>query len=156
VGVPVKSGANIDLGTPITPLSAEKRKLLQTMADEFHERFRKIVVQNRPKVDCEEKTNFDGRVFTAEQALSRGLIDSIGYLDDAIRAARHAAGAPGAQVVFYHRNNDKALSTYSITPNTPLQATLLPLSLPGVDRSKLPSFLYLWQPEPTLERLGGK
>jgi protease-4 len=58
--------------------------------------------------------------------------------------------------VFYHRNNDKALSTYSITPNTPLQATLLPLSLPGVDRSKLPSFLYLWQPEPTLERLGGK
>jgi protease-4 len=33
---------------------------------------------------------------------------------------------------------------------------MMPLSLPGLDRSRLPSFLYLWQPEPTMEKLGGK
>jgi protease-4 len=33
---------------------------------------------------------------------------------------------------------------------------LLPISVPGLDRSRLPSFLYLWQPEATLEKLGGK
>jgi D-inositol-3-phosphate glycosyltransferase len=35
LGTPIKAGANIDLGTPIKELSDEKRKLLQTMADEL-------------------------------------------------------------------------------------------------------------------------
>jgi protease IV len=32
----------------------------------------------------------------------------------------------------------------------------VPLSLPGFDRSRLPGFLYMWQPEPTMEKLSGK
>jgi protease-4 len=58
--------------------------------------------------------------------------------------------------VFYHRQSDPALSQYSITPNTPLQKGLIPISVPGLDRSKLPSFLYLWQMEPTAEVSLGK
>jgi protease-4 len=99
---------------------------------------------------------FDGRIFTAEQALERHLIDSIGYLDDAICMGREMGGAPHAEIMFYHRQNDRARSVYDVTPNVPLQGTLLPLSLPGLDRSKLPSFLYLWQPDPTMEKLGGR
>jgi protease-4 len=38
----------------------------------------------------------------------------------------------------------------------PIHGNLFPISLPGVDRSKLPTFLYMWQPDPTLERLSGK
>ena len=38
----------------------------------------------------------------------------------------------------------------------PIQANLLPFSVPGLERSKLPTFLYLWQPDPTLERLSGR
>ena len=30
----------------------------------------------------------------------------------------------------------------------------IPFSYPGLDRSKLPTFLYMWQPDPTLPRLG--
>ena len=48
------------------------------------------------------------------------------------------------------------MNPYSITPNVPLQNSIFPLSLPGLDRSRLPSFLYLWQPEPTMEKLGGR
>ena len=29
-------------------------------------------------------------------------------------------------------------------------ANLIAVSAPGLDRTKLPNFLYLWQPEPTL------
>jgi hypothetical protein len=29
---------------------------------------------------------------------------------------------------------------------------LMPFSIPGFDRSQMPTFLYLWQPEPTLLR----
>ena len=32
----------------------------------------------------------------------------------------------------------------------------IPFSYPGLERSKLPTFLYLWQPDPTLTRQGGR
>ena len=99
---------------------------------------------------------FDGRVFTATQAQRLGLIDSIGYVDDAIQMARELGGAPQATVVLYHRDTDRPFSVYSVTPNTPATNGLFPISIPGLERSKLPTFLYLWQPEPTLERLGGR
>ena len=61
-----------------------------------------------------------------------------------------------AQIIFYHRVNDPPRSAYSVSPNIPLQGSLIPLSVPGFDRSKLPTFLYLWQPEPTMEKLSGR
>jgi hypothetical protein len=61
-----------------------------------------------------------------------------------------------SRVALYHRGNDKAYSPYAITPNVPLQNTMLPISVPGLDRSRLPTFLYMWQPDPTLEKLSGR
>src|SRR3954469_18553172 len=156
LGLPIKSGPNIDLGSPIKELSAEKRKLLQDMTDEFHARFRSVVLKGRPAVDGSSESTFDGRVFTARQAQELHLIYQIGYLDNAVAAARKMAGVNYANVVFYHRKDDPALSPYSITPNTPLQKGLFPVNIPGLDRSKLPSFLYLWQMEPSAEAALGK
>lgn len=156
VATPVKSGDNIDLGSPIKGLDAPKRLLLQTMADEFHARFRDAVIVARQLPTPIDQNMFDGRVFTARQALDLRLIDSIGYLDDAIAMARQAGGAPQASVVLYHRTTDRAYTPYAITPNSPLQTGLFPFSIPGLERARLPTFLYLWQPEPTLERAGGR
>ncbi len=157
VGIPVKAGKNIDLGTPIKALDPEGRKVLQAMADEFHHRFREVVVKARPRVDPHLETTFDGRVFTASQARDLGLIDDIGYLDDAIARARNLAGiANNAEIVFYHRKGDPALSPYSVTPNIPLQDKLIPVNVPGLNRSRLPSFLYLWEMDPTIEAITGK
>ncbi len=156
LGVPIKSGANIDLGSPIKVLTDEKRKLLQDMADEFHARFRDVVLQRRPNVDSKLETTFDGRIFTASKAKELNLVDHIGYLDNAVATARSMAGVPCANVVFYHRREDQALSQYSITPNVPLQKDIIPINVPGLDRSKLPCFLYLWQMEPSSEAVMGK
>lgn len=93
---------------------------------------------------------FDGRILTAPLGLEHGLIDTIGYLDDAIHMAAMMGGCPGAQTVILHRSNDPAQSPYAITPNTPLQNDIIPINIPGMGRSKLPAFLYLWQPEPSL------
>jgi protease IV len=152
----IKAGKNIDMGTSLRNLSPEAKDLLQEMAEEFHQRFQQVVKQARPGVDLGGGTTFDGRVFTARQALARRLIDRIGYLDDAVALARQLARAEDARVVLLHRANDPARSVYAVTPNVPLQATGVPLSLPGLERSRLPTFLYLWQPEATLERLSGK
>jgi protease-4 len=156
LGTPIKAGPNIDIGSPIKELSADKRKLLQDMADEFHSRFRSVVLRGRPNVDGKLDTTFDGRVFTARQAYELHLIDQIGYLDNAVAAARSMAGVNYVNLVFYHRRDDPALSQYSITPNTPLQKGIIPINVPGLDRSKLPCFLYLWQMEPSSEVVVGK
>lgn len=156
IGQFIKAGPNIDMGTTASALTPETRKLLQAMADEFHTRFRQVVEQGRPDVEARDGTTFDGRVFTAPQALERRLIDRIGYLDDAVAAARQLAGCAEAKVVLFRRRNDPAHSVYAQTANVPLQSTFLPVSVPGLDRSRLPTFLYLWQPEPTMEKLGGR
>src|SRR6516165_3022992 len=102
--LPVKSGKYIDLGNEIVAEPPPERKqLLQTMADEFHQRFREVVRRTRPTVDAAGGTTFDGRVFTAQQALERRLIDRIGYLEDAITAAGQLAGEPEARPVLFHR-----------------------------------------------------
>lgn len=156
VGVPVKSGEHIDLGTPITPQSEVGREILQQMAEEFHARFKRVALLGRPQLQTATADIFDGRVFTAQQAVELQLVDSIGYLDDAVRLAGEMGGAPGAPLVVLHRRHDRARTAYDVTPNVPLQTTLIPLSVPGFERSRLPAFLYLWQPDPTLERTAGR
>jgi protease-4 len=153
---PIKAGPNIDMGSTTAALTPEAKKQLQAMADEFHDHFRQTVRERRPAADLADGTALDGRVFTAHQALRKGLIDQVGFLDDAIACAKELAGQPCAGVVMFRRCNDPARSPYAISPNTPLQAGLVPASIPGLDRTRLPTFLYLWQPEPTMEKLTGR
>jgi protease-4 len=154
----IKAGPHIDMGTATRALPDDVRTMLQGMADEFQQRFRQVVLRRRPGVNPDEASTFDGRVFTAPEALERRLIDRIGYLDDAIAVARELGHADCARLVLFHRCNDPAHSQYAMTPNTPLQTTggLLPLSVPGLERSRLPTFLYMWLPEPTMDRMGGR
>ena len=137
-------------------MDPSSKKLLQNMADEFQAHFRDVVEQARPEYNSKQGDVFDGKIFTANQALECKLIDRIGYLDDAVACAKQMAGMPRACVVVYHRSNDPARNLYAVTPNVPVQGALLPLSVPGLERTKLPTFLYLWQPEPTMERLSRK
>jgi protease-4 len=156
VAAPIRAGEHVDLGSPVRAMNDESRKILQQMADQFHGRFQQVVQQARPQCTLKPGELFDGRVFTAQQALERGLIDDVGYLDDAILNAKSMAKVQAARVVLYHRSSDRARNAYAITPNVPLQTSLLPISIPGLDRTKLPTFLYLWQPDPTVERLSGR
>lgn len=182
VPVPIKSGNKIDLGSPQRTMDIGERAILQAMADQFHERFIDQVKRSRgaklaskddelrnPLIDEDEDQAaedqaaedqaadpiFDGRVWTGSQALANGLVDATGYLDDAIDTAGRLAGLPtDAPVVLLRRANDRALSEFDVTPNVPM-SSLLPISIPGLERSTMPTFLYLWQPEPKYAATGG-
>jgi protease-4 len=156
VGTPLKAGQFTDLGSPVRKMPDDARKILQQMADDYHARLRSVVLQSRPRVNPQQAEVFDGRVFTGQQAFDLGLADQVGYLDDAIAAARQATGGCGAQVVLFHRCIDRAYNQYAVTPNVPIQTSLIPISVPGLDRSRLPTFLYMWQPDPSVERLTGR
>jgi protease-4 len=152
----VKSGENIDIGTALHPATDDQRAQLEKMANDFHQRFREVVIRARPGMNPPPEEAFDGRIFTGSRAVELHLADSVGYLDDAVQAASGAAGVTGARVVLYHRCNDRARTPYSITPNVPMQGEMSPLNFPGLSRSHMPTFLYLWQPEPSMERVGGR
>jgi protease-4 len=95
-------------------------------------------------------------VFTGTSALEKGLVDQVGYLDDAVNVAADLAGCDVPnRLLLYRRDNDRARTAYDVTPNIPLQNSIFPLSIPGLDRTRLPTFLYIWQIEPTLEKSGG-
>lgn len=155
LGQPIKAGENIDMGTSTRTLTPEVRDWLQGMANEFHERFKRVVTARRPQVPANDPTIFDGRVFTAEQARARGLIDQVGYLDDAIAAVQARSGC-AVRVVMLRRGNEQAHTPYSITANDPGTFKLMPMDVPGLDRSRLPTFLYIWLPEPSLDRNTGR
>jgi protease-4 len=87
------------MGSPTRALSeedrAEERKLLQTLVDESYERFKDIVRFGRPKLKADDAAldkAATGQIFTADQALDRGLIDKKGFLDEAVRRVAEMAG----------------------------------------------------------------
>ena len=124
IGVKVealKSGANKDIGSPFRAMTDDDRKLLQTLVDQFYGRFVEVVAQGRKGklTEAQVKALADGRVFTAQQALDAKLVDRIGYLNDAIDAAKARAKESKVKLVMYSRRPRKLENAYSATATTP-------------------------------------
>ena len=149
----IKAGTLIDMGSVTKPLDLQTRQLLQEMADGFRQRFLDRVTKRRPELtDADRHTLADGRVVAASRAVKLHLVDRLGYIEDALEEAEHLAGASNAEVVLYNRGGSPARSVYAIATSPPRLSEAIPFSYPGLDRTKLPTFLYLWQPDPTLPR----
>jgi len=157
VADPIKAGPLLDMGSVTAPLDDEARRLLQEVADGFRDRFRDRVAQRRLAMTPADRLAIDdGRVVAATRALALHLVDRLGYVHEAIAEAEHLAQISGAEVVLFQRAGYPARSIYAITPNAPIQGEIVPFSYPGLDRSKVPTFLYLWQPDPTVFRQAGR
>jgi protease-4 len=153
----IKSGDLVDMGTVTAPLPNDARALFQEMADGFRDHFAaRVRFYRRAMTDADRRAVADGRIVAASKALALHLVDALGYPDDAIAEAERVVGIRGAEVVIFQRAGYPVRSIYATVPNVPLQSELIPFSYPGLERSKLPTFLYLWQPDPTLTRLGGR
>jgi protease-4 len=100
----VKSGEFKDMGSMWRPFSDPDRAILQGMIDSMFERFVTVVREGRPKLDeATVRRLADGRIYTAQEAVTLGLVDAMGYMDDAFAAARKAAGLSDAALVAYAR-----------------------------------------------------
>jgi len=77
------------------PISDEHRRILQRYVDESFGRFKEIVKSGRPAL-LQNPELLDelatGEIFTATQAKTHGLVDEIGFIEDAIDRALAMAG----------------------------------------------------------------
>jgi protease-4 len=152
IGVEVqvqKSGPNKDMASPFRESTAAERRILQEMTDTLGRRFLDLVKTHR-QIDENGMTRIaTARVFHADQARALGLIDEIGYLDDAVARAKTLAGLPeNAQVVVYRRTefpDDNLYNTATLQTN-PGRLSLVDLGLPVSLAVSTPGFYYLWLP----------
>ena len=141
----ITSGPHKDMGNPLKPLDPEDQKILQGIVDEYYERFLSVVGKGRPKLNAETiRTLADGRVYTGGQAVESGLVDSLGYMDDAIKVARKMAGLKRAKLVIYNRPMGHKPHAYASTSAPGAQLNLLNINVPNLDILTQPRFLYLW------------
>ncbi len=154
---PIKAGARVDLGSITEPLDDDGRKVLQEMADDYRDRFCDRIKAKRKQMTPDDFRAFeDGRIVSTTKALGLHMVDRLGYVHEAIAEAERLAGITGAEVLVFGRAGIATHSIYAITPNTPIQGDIVPFSYPGLDRSRTPTFLYLWQPDPTVFRQAGR
>ncbi len=91
----VKSGEYKDIGSWSREMTPEERELLQATVDDIHSQFVEAVAAGRGLPVEEIARLADGRVFSGRQALSSGLVDSLGTLNDAVMAAGRMGGIEG-------------------------------------------------------------
>jgi protease-4 len=91
----IASGQFKQMGSPTKPMSPEEREILKAMVDDSFRRFKEIITSGRPKFK-DDPAALDavatGQIFTANQALEKGLIDRIGFVEAAIARAAELAG----------------------------------------------------------------
>lgn len=99
----IKSGEAKDFGSPYRPMEPAEREQWQDIIDETYQRFVSIVADGRGLSEEEVRQFADGRILSAQQALDRGLIDTIGYEEDAIREAALRGNIDGEPRVLEYR-----------------------------------------------------
>ena len=143
----VTSGPRKDMGSPFRVMTVEERAIFQGLIDSFYQRFLTIVQEGRANLQMEQiKKLADGRIYTGEQAKAAGLVDEIGYLEDAIELAKKKAGLMEAQVVTYKRPGEYSNNVYSKLFEPSGLAGLADLDLMSFVRGGSPQFMYLWMP----------
>lgn len=143
----VTSGPRKDMGSPFRAMTPEERAIFQGLIDSFYQRFLTVVQEGRPGLQMEQiKKLADGRIYTGEQAKVAGLVDEIGYLEDAIEAAKKKAGLTQARVVTYRRPGDYSNNIYTKLMAPGPLAGLGNLDLLSFVRGGTPQFMYLWMP----------
>lgn len=107
-GYAIKSGPHKDIGSPLRPLSAEEKAILQSLVDNVHGQFVAAVVKGRKMAEDKVRELADGRVYSGEQAKGLGLVDVLGNMEDAIDLAAKRGGIKGVPQVIQSRGEDRS------------------------------------------------
>ena len=167
----IKKGELKASGSMFREMNAEERIHWDEMLEATYQRFMTVVREGRNeqtqygkrlKYDLRDEIKLtskdgksyvrhlaDGGVFTSEQAKEFGLVDAIGYLDDAVNEAKALAKLEQAKAIAYNRPAGLWDTLLSIKSQPPDTASISLLDIPGASAR-------LWYMTPGYELAGLK
>ncbi len=109
------------MDSPLKPRDEDERALLQELVAAQHEKFVEVVKTGRPRMTTREVRDLaDGRIISAQEAQERGLIDKLGYLDDAYQRISELSGFSRNRLVRYanawHTGNNIYSNAFPVEP----------------------------------------
>jgi protease-4 len=105
--VPLKTGEFKDSLSPFKPLSERDKELWDNILNQSFDLFLTVIDENRENLDREKvRALATGQIYTARDAKENGLIDEIGFQEDAIESLKKTLGLSEARVVAYHYTLD--------------------------------------------------
>jgi protease IV len=102
-----------EMGAITHKMTPEERKIFQQLVNDGFTQFKEVIKQGRPKF-LQDPAALDklatGQVYTADQALKLGLVDKIGFVEDAIQQAIQLAHLDPANVKVVKYKEETRLS----------------------------------------------
>ena len=132
----IKSGKSKDIGNPFRAMSEDEQAIFQDIVDETYGRFVDIVARGRNLPVEQVRELADGRIYTGQKALELGLVDALGYQEDALAAAARLGHIDGEPRVLHYRKRGGFLDLIggAVSPQRWLRRLLAP------------SLEYRWEP----------
>lgn len=141
--------------TMTRPIPQEHRELIQKWVNESFERFKGIVKEGRP-VFRKDPSMLDelatGEIFSAEKAKEFGLVDRIGFVEEAIDRARELAHLKKGEVKVVRYKRPVDLFGFSGMASAHAKAVRSPIE--GLLETATPRPYYLFSGLPNLVRAG--
>lgn len=144
----IKTGPYKDIMSGSREMTKDERKILQDMINESYNRFLNVIVDGRNMPKAEVKKLADGRIYSGSQAKKVGLVDELGYEEDAIAAMKKEHNLTGAEVFEYETTTDwtsmfaaKAGAVFSGSADTQIIGRLL------ANYNSAPRMMYLYGEE---------
>ena len=105
----VKAGRLKDAGSPMRKMNEDDESYFQRLMDDVHQQFITVVERERKMSHEAVLALADGRVFTGEQAVSMGLVDTLGTYEDAVKIAAELGGIRGEPSIVKERKRQSWL-----------------------------------------------
>jgi protease-4 len=105
--VAIKTGEYKDLMSPFKKTEQKEIVWMQGIVEKMLDRFIDAVDRGRENLTREEVVALaDGKIYIAQDALEKGLIDGIGYFDDAVEMLSQRAGVSGPKLIEFRRERN--------------------------------------------------
>jgi protease-4 len=130
VPVVIKSGPYKDTGSPTREMRDDEREILQAISNGIHEQFVTAIAEGRKMDRAQVAAAADGRIFTGEDAQTRGLIDRLGNFEDALKWAGELGGIDGEVVPVYARDEKFSLLRYLMSSS--ISGLISKITHPGI------------------------
>ncbi len=140
--VTMKSGKRKDWPTTFSKVSDEQKEyLMNKLITPAYERFVRLVAKGRDGLNVEQvKALADGSIYHADEALENGLIDQIGYMEDAIDLISDLADVENPYVFEYKEE----FHFSSLLGAESKSKSLIQMNESDIRNALTPNLMYLW------------